>query len=250
MLIDSNLCLGCWECIDYCPVGAIGANADVAFIDLDICVECGTCLRSAPCPSSAFTRPELEWPRSLRQWFSDPATSIPRIRSLGAGRGVDEVKNNDRTGYYHDDLVGFIVELGRPGVSTSFCDIEKLLAALAGVGFHPVERSPMIPFLIDRQSGRLKEEILGERVLSCSLEFKMRMVRVPQFIEVLRRTEGKLSTVFTVGLLSVVHPDLSVPTLRVLANLGISARLNAKINVGLGRPLAPKFTNEDREEAS
>lgn len=250
MLIDSDLCMGCWECLDYCPVSAIGVNENVAVIDLDSCVECGTCLRSAPCPSGAFNRPELEWPRSLRQWFSDPTSTIPRIRSLGAGRGVDEVKNNDRTGYYHDNHVGFIVEMGRPGVSASFRDIEKLLTALAEADFHLVDRSPMIPFLASRQVGRLMEEILWERVLSCSLEFKMPMDRIPRFIEILRQVENELSTVFTVGLLSIIHADLSIPTFPLLANLGVSVRPNAKINVGLGRPLAAKLTTEDRSEAS
>ncbi|MDN5348091.1 MAG: hypothetical protein PWP65_1655 [Clostridia bacterium] len=237
MQINPDKCIGCENCLDYCPLGAIKMRGSVAWIDPDPCVECGTCYRSANCPAEAIERPELAWPRSIRQWFSDNSTRIPHLRSLGSGRGVDEVKNNDRTGYYKRGDVGFVVEVGRPGTSASFRDIEKLLRAMAAAGFMVTERSPLIPFLADRERGILKKEILGERVMTCSVEFKTKIEKIPEVIAVLRRLEPEVDTVFTVGVLSRVEPDGAIPTVPILKSLGIEPRPNAKINVGLGRPL-------------
>ena len=51
MRIDDNVCTGCWECVPYCPVGAMLPEDGVVRIDEDTCLECGTCLRTAPCPA-------------------------------------------------------------------------------------------------------------------------------------------------------------------------------------------------------
>ena len=45
MLIDSDDCSGCGQCIPYCPVGAISMDDDVSEIDFEECTECGNCLQ-------------------------------------------------------------------------------------------------------------------------------------------------------------------------------------------------------------
>jgi len=222
-------------------VDAIEIIDGVAVIDQNKCVECGTCFRWAQCPTGAIARSELPWPRSIRQWFSDPTTTIPGLQTLGAGRGVPDVKNNDRTGHYKGDQVGFIIEMGRPGVSADFRDVQKLLTILAAAGFSMTQRNPLIPFLADPEKAELKEEILNERVLSCSLEYKMTLTAIPDFIQALRTAEKQVDTVFTVGVVSIVSPQFEIPTIPMLKKSGVRHRPNAKINIGLGRPLAPKY---------
>jgi NAD-dependent dihydropyrimidine dehydrogenase PreA subunit len=241
MLIDKDLCISCWNCIDYCPVAAIEQIEDIACVNLDICVECGTCFRWAECPTDAIIRPELQWPRSIRQWFSDPTTTIPGLQTLGAGRGVPEVKNNDRTGYYKGEEVGFIIELGRPGVSTSFKDIQKLLTIMSEADFCLTKRSPLTPFIVNAEKAELQEEILNERVLSCSLEYKTALQNIPDFINAIKKAEKKVDTVFTIGLLSIINSDFTIPTVNALDKLGVRYQPNAKINIGLGHPLSPKY---------
>jgi NAD-dependent dihydropyrimidine dehydrogenase PreA subunit len=239
--IDKDLCTGCLNCQDFCPVDAIEIIDDIATIDPEICVECGTCFRWAECPSDAILRPELQWPRSIRQWFSDPTTTIPGLQTLGAGRGVPEVKNNDRTGYYKGEATGFIIELGRPGVSAAFKDIQKLLTIMSGAGFCLTKRSPLTPFIVDADKAELQAEILNERVLSCSLEYKTTLQKIPDFIHALKQAEKQVDTVFTVGLLSIINSDFTIPTVNALEKLGVRYQPNAKINIGLGHPLASKY---------
>jgi len=50
--------------------------------------------------------------------------------------------------------------------------------------------------------------------------------------------EQEVDTVFTVAVMCRVNEDKSVPVLPILQQMGLSPRPNAKINVGLGRPLA------------
>jgi len=57
MEISKEVCTGCGVCLPYCVVGAIAMDDGAASIDLDGCVECGSCIRNAPCPTQAFLQP-------------------------------------------------------------------------------------------------------------------------------------------------------------------------------------------------
>ena len=103
MQIDKETCIGCEECHPYCPVGAISTieceDGDVSEIDQAECVECGSCFkRSGVCPVDAVYMPKLEWPRSVREPFSNPDAKHPS--TTGQGRGTEEMKTNEVTGRY------------------------------------------------------------------------------------------------------------------------------------------------------
>lgn len=153
MKIDKEKCVNCRSCIDYCPVGAIEVDDPEVRIDQESCVECTACLRSGACGYDALYQPELGWPRIIRSRFSDPLESHPDTEIMG--RGTAEMKTNDVTGRFVEGEVGFAVEMGRPGVSTSFADVEKVAMALAG----RVEFEPLNPVtgLIDTLTGVLRD---------------------------------------------------------------------------------------------
>jgi NAD-dependent dihydropyrimidine dehydrogenase PreA subunit len=237
MRIDDNVCTGCWECVPYCPVGAILPEDGVVRIDEEQCVECGTCLRAAPCPSQAIYEQEsvYEWPRSVRKVFSDPKavhkeTNVP-------GRGTEECKTNDVTGRVKRGRIGVAMELGRPGIGTDFNDVERLSTAMAALGvlFEPC--NPLTNLMTDRSTGKIRDDVKGERVLSAIVEVETAIDRLPEVVETARRVAAELNTVFSMDVICRFEPDGSVPVLPLLEKMGITPRPNAKINLGTGRPL-------------
>ncbi|HZK41647.1 MAG TPA: 4Fe-4S binding protein, partial [Clostridia bacterium] len=60
MKVDQDLCIGCEACIPYCPARAIYMNEDYkAFVNLDLCYECGVCEMVKVCPVDALSFGEL-----------------------------------------------------------------------------------------------------------------------------------------------------------------------------------------------
>lgn len=238
MQVDHNTCIGCGQCLPYCPVGAIALLDGVAVADQDSCVECGVCTRVHSCPTDSMTQlsaEELGFPRGLRRYFSDPVAVSPV--TMSAGRGTEEVKTNDRTGRVKRGQVGFGMELGRPGVSASFVDVEKVTRKVASIGVKFEEKNPIWPLLKDPKTGEIKDEVKGERVLSLVVEFITDLEKTPKVIEALREVEQEVDTVFTVAVMCRVDDDKTVPVLPLLQAADLQPRPNAKINVGLGRPL-------------
>ncbi|MGQ9721849.1 MAG: DUF362 domain-containing protein [Candidatus Jordarchaeum sp.] len=231
MLIDEEKCVGCGNCLPYCTVNAIHLLEGTAQIDQDRCVECYTCYRIWICPEGAIKPAVLEWPREIRNPFSDvvgthKVTGIP-------GRGTEEMKTNDITERYGLGEVGFCVELGRPGVGTSFKEAEKISTILASKGVVFEKQNPYTELIDDY--GKLRFNIGEERVLSCLIEFKTKIENVPEILRSLRSLESEVETVFTVGVISRFNPDGSIPVLPLIEMEGFEVRPNAKINLGLGK---------------
>ena len=55
-VVDSQLCEGCEECVDTCPVEAIAMVDDKAIVDPDECTDCQACVDS--CPTEAISMTE------------------------------------------------------------------------------------------------------------------------------------------------------------------------------------------------
>ncbi len=233
--IDIEKCTGCEMCLPYCTVGCISISEGVANINQDDCVECGVCIRSGCCPVDAIIeKGKSPWPRSIRAILSNPLTESEDTRV--PGRGTEEVKTNDISGRAKPGFVGFAVEMGRPGVSTSMRDVEKMTMALAplGVDFEP--ENPVTFWITNKETGKLRDDILNEKSLSAIIEFGMPLDKLRPVIEVIRKMEKEVDTVFTCCAASKVLPDGSIPAEKMLKDMGVEVRPNCKINVGLGKP--------------
>ncbi len=233
MRIDPETCIGCEECLVYCPVGAINMDDDVAEIDRDECVECFNCFRSRICPVEAIVPEDLEWPRSLRRALSDPQTIDDKTGI--SGRGTAEMKTNDITDRIKFGFVGFGIELGRPNMGTRFSDVEKVAKAIAPCGISFEDDNPVTTLMTDKQKGMLKEDILDEKVLTAILEGIMPAEKLDGFLEALDEVSREIETVMSVGLSSRVHEDGSLSFEQVLKARGNVASTNGKVNIGLGR---------------
>lgn len=233
MKIDSEKCVRCQLCIIYCPVDAIRISNGEVHIDQDLCVECAACLKSGICKYDALYQPDLGWPRVLRAQFSDPLVSHPATDIMG--RGTAEMKTNDVTGRFREGEVGFAIEMGRPGISTSFVDVEKVAVALAGM----VEFEPLNPVtvLMDPETGRFKDPaVLKERALSAIIECKTTEERGIEVLKRLREVSDEIDTVFSLCVINRCR-GYEIPFKGRMEEAGFTPRINGKTNVGLGRPL-------------
>jgi NAD-dependent dihydropyrimidine dehydrogenase PreA subunit len=232
----SDTCIGCGSCVPYCPMEAISLGPEKAEIDQDECVECNACFRAEVCPTDSLIRPELKWPRSVRRVFSDPApqhglTGVP-------GRGTEEMKTNDVTGRYRVGEAGFVLDVGRPGVGARLRDVEAIYKRLVHLGIHFEEKNPLRSLLKDKDGGAFKEEVLDEKVLSIIIEFSVSSSRLHDVLEELKKCAAEIDTVFSLGLIDKVSDDGSMENCEQVGRLGYHPSINAKVNIGIGRPQA------------
>jgi NAD-dependent dihydropyrimidine dehydrogenase PreA subunit len=238
MLLDKAQCTGCGRCVDVCPAGAIHAvgRTNKFRIDQDMCVECGTCSRFGTCPEpGALVRPKLRWPRTVRSLFSDPVivhsgTDVP-------GRGTEEMKTNDVTGRLGPGQIGVSIDMGRPGMTATFVDIQRVAAVCAGAGARFEPRNPLTGLFVDARRGTFVPGVMKERVLSAIIEVEIERGRLGALLSSLRRVAGKVDTVFSVGVCFLAGPGSTPRALmKELRTQGMHPLPNGKINVGLGRP--------------
>lgn len=234
MKIDPELCVSCGICLIYCPLGAIHIN-DVAEVDRETCVECGDCIRAEVCPTDAFLYEAQPWPRSVREAFSNPLAEHKETRI--PGRGTEEMKTNDVRGLYGRGIIGVGAEVGRPGVSCHFRDVETITIALAKVGMKFAEGNPVTANMVDRATGKINPEILNERVMSAIVEGTIPIEKLTDAIKAAREAATKIDTVFSLEFIDRPEADHSVPMEKILKEQGVAYYPNGKFNLGLGRPL-------------
>ncbi|RGZ00601.1 4Fe-4S binding protein [Clostridium sp. AM58-1XD] len=237
MRIDEKKCIGCGICIPYCPVTAISIQNRVAVIDQDQCLECGNCIRErvVKCPGHAIYEPEenRNSVRRYRRFFSDPSVSTP---TGIAGRGTEEVKTNDVTGRVCRGELGIAVEMGRPCLGTKLSELEKVFAPLAQMGVHFEECNPTTQILEDQKSGKVREDLREEKVVSAIIETKIPIEQAEEVLKKIKEIAGEIDTVFSLDVICCYDEDGTLPILPVLQKLGMPPRMNGKVNLGMGRP--------------
>ena len=264
MRINPDKCVACGNCTYVCPMGAIYIDPVIkrATVDRNECVECYACfnglsqehlnptlvrtlrklfqmvrLRFDPepdvCPTAAFDPEDLQWPRVVRRAFSDPR--VPHESTGVQGRGTEEVKTNDVSGRVQMGEVGFTIEFGRPGVGVWFHEIQMMTGALAKAGVAFEKKNPITSLMSDVAAGTLREDILGEKILSAIVEIKVPVERTEEIIRLVREVEKQVDTVVALGVGTRCdengEDNLVAP---ILERLGYKLE-RAKTNVGLGR---------------
>ena len=255
--------MACGNCVAICPVGAIDIDPDInrAVVDQDRCVECFTCYRGLStehlnptlvrtvrkvfgwfrirfdpepdvCPTAAIEPQELAWPRIVRRAFSDPL--VPHESTGIHGRGTEEVKTNDVTHRVGEGEAGFTIEFGRPTVSVTFRDISKVTEALAEAGVSFEANNPVTHLMTDTKTGRIRDDILDERVLSAIVETKTTMERVPAILRLATEAAKSIDTIISIGVSTRCDQSGASALEKVLDDEGF-AYWRGKTNLGLGR---------------
>lgn len=236
MEINQEICSRCGKCIPHCPVAAIKIDREekLVFIDREFCVECEVCLRADVCEEGALHQVELSWPRTVRSVFSNPLLIHQETRI--PGRGTEEMKTNEVTGRFKPGQVGIAVEMGRPGASTDFHDVQKVARVCAGhgVGFEP--NNPVTGLMIDKSKGLINPEVLNERALSAIIEFELSQEGLADLLNDLRAVSLEIGTVFSLNAIQICSPEGRQPMLDILSAEGFNPSPNGKSNLGLGKP--------------
>jgi hypothetical protein len=207
---------------------------ETAEIDFDECAECGNCLRMADCPVDAIYQQELVWPRTVRSILSDPLTIAEE--SGISGRGTEEMKTNEVTGRFKLGTVGVGIEIGRPVTGARFYDVEKVAQAVAKLGIEFEKINPTTGLMSDPATGKFKDDILNEKVLSAILEFPIKPEQLPALFDALKTVSKEIDCVFSLDIATRIAPDGSVPTDPYIEASGLWLAPNGKTNVGLGKP--------------
>ena len=233
MKINKDKCVGCGTCVILCPVQAIQIGEDnKAEINRQKCVECYVCHRDADCPVNAIKSERLKWPRVIRNPFSS-VVSTHKLTGV-PGRGTEEMKTNDVSNRYREGEIGVSIELGRPGLGTRLSNIELFTTELVHLDAEFEIDSP-VTSILDKKTGLIKEELREEQVLSAIIEFKIPKHKLDDIINLIRKVDKKIDTVFTVGMVTRIIDKSNISILDHLKKNNIKLAPNAKINIGLGR---------------
>lgn len=245
MQIAADKCVGCKQCVVFCPVEAIktsdmvpeAADGRGVWIDFDECVECYSCLRMANCPTQAILEsPETSSePRIQRRAFSDPKCDH---KSVGfPGRGTEEVKTNDVSGVVKRGQVAVGIEMGRPGHGTSLVDVDKVSRAMASIGY-PIPKHNALYYLLENpETGEIKKQYLNERFLSAIVEFSAPEERIGFIFETLEKISKEIDTVFSLCMFGR-YDGKDLPMMGHIKKHKPPHTPHAKVNIGLGRPFS------------
>ena len=129
-------------------------------------------------------------------------------------------------------------EFGRPGVGTHFRDVDKVAQVLAKHGAEFESKNPVTFLMEDVKTGKIREDVLNEKVLSAIIECLFPIEKFKDVITALKEVAKEVDTVFSVECIKRADPDGSYPLRKLLVDLGIPHYINGKQNVSLGRPLA------------
>ncbi|MFQ5996518.1 MAG: FAD-dependent oxidoreductase [Dehalococcoidales bacterium] len=208
----------------------LGYNYEMAVEEAKRCLRCD--LRERDC---VIFEPS-DWPRSLRNHYSQPG--VPHKTTGIAGRGTEEMKTNDVTGRFKRGWVGVGLDIGRPGIGARFRDVDTLTQALAKLGVEFEANNPVTKMMVDSQKGKLREDVLNEKVMSCVVETVFPIEKLEKVLNGLREATKQIDTVVSVCSINRADPDGSYPLRKKLDELGIFYRPNGKQNAGLGKPRA------------
>jgi HAMP domain-containing protein len=109
--------------------------------------------------------------------------------------------------------------------------------AKAGVAFE--KKNPVTSLMSDVATGMLREDILGEKILSAILEIKVPVERTEEVIRLVQEVEKQVDTVIALGVGTRCDEEGEENVVApILERMGYKLE-RAKTNVGLGRITNP-----------
>jgi hypothetical protein len=105
--------------------------------------------------------------------------------------------------------------------------------ALAAIGIEFESRNPVTHMMTDKQTGKLRDDILNEKILSAIVEFKTRIENVPAVLQRVEEVSKTLETVVSVGVSTRCGEQGFSALDEVLVHEGFSF-VRGKTNLGLG----------------
>ncbi len=212
---------------------AITLGRDTCSIDPNECSECGTCTRANKCPTDSITSVKLEWPRVIRETFSNPLAV--HATTLVTGRGTEGIKTNDSQNRYKRGEIGVFIEVGRPVLGGRFEDVEKIVMAFKEHGYDVIPENPIASFIDDPKTGALKPEILNEKVISCVIEFILPDDAAAVMITMIAALSREVKSVFSLSVALRADRKGRSP-FEKLFGTQIYRLPNAKSNIGVVQP--------------
>ncbi len=228
MYIDGK-CIGCGDCKDICPQGAISLQEDSAAIDRNLCVECGVCLDSTICPQEAIceSNDDYSWTKKL---FGRLLDSIPGTQVKGRAGGYD-VKTNDATGRIPLGSAVIRLELMRPygGVTIEACETFKKNLEAEGFELKPLKRYELLMSRLDE----LPDDILKTKILTTSFETVLPTEQIGTFLQLVKRLTRAQGIWLSANLATMAD---SIDEMKnAVQQAGVKPRPRAKVNLGLAR---------------
>jgi hypothetical protein len=147
---------------------------------------------------------------------------------------------NDVTGRVRTGEAGLVVEIDDPVWVHTFVISRKWRWRLQTEG--PLRAEESVTQLMENQeTGKVRDDVLNEKVFSAIIEMKTELERIPEFLRVLEKVQREIDTVISVGVASKCLPDGTIPHEEWVKKAGYALSANGKTNLGLGRPLFREY---------
>ncbi len=120
---------------------------------------------------------------------------------------------------------------------------------LAAIGVDFEKKNPVTTLMADQKTGKLREDILNEKVMSAILEIKTSVDRIEEIIGIVKEVEKQVDTVVVLGVGVRCDSNGDDPIVApILEKLGYELH-RAKTNIGLGRITNPEALAAANETA-